>query len=202
MNPALAEAQLGLRVSIWPDTSYYQTEHEVWTAIQDSLLLVAALDSNGKKASVTWEEARRRATVSAWPEPGVPEGIYRMAQLDSVAPGPWRVGWTQDQYVTLTDLASGQNLALRSGGKHLGVVTESGAPVELCEPVEDASWPAGWDTAEARNTQKWVLTPVQTGHELRGELGSRTGDGRCSGEERQPEEMGCLLYTSPSPRDS
>ncbi|WP_249935304.1 family 20 glycosylhydrolase [Mobiluncus mulieris] len=190
LNPALAEAQLGLRVSIWPDTSYYQTEHEVWTAIQDSLLLVAALDGNGEKANVTWEEAHRRATVSVWPEPGVPEGIYRIAQLGSVAPGPWRVGWTQDQYVTLTDLASGQNLALCSGGKHLEVVTESGATVELCEPVEDASWPTGWDTAEARNTQKWVLTPVQTGHELRGELGIQTGDGRCSEEERQPEEVG------------
>ena len=35
-----------------------------------------------------------------------------------------------------------------------------------------------------------MLTPVQTGHELRGELGSRTGDGCCSGEERQSEEMG------------
>lgn len=203
LSEAQRSAQIGLRVSLWPDTAYYQTEHEVWTAIQDSLVLVAALGADGGKGDATWKEACERFALTAtmpesapgngpefgnipapesvsksedspkvfapaWPDQRVPEGIYRITQLDAVARGPWRVSWTKDQYVTLTYLASGRNLALCRGSKHLGIVTEIGVPVELCELAKDASWSEGWDTAEARNTQKWVVTPIQTEHQAGG----------------------------------
>lgn len=165
------DSLLGLRVSIWPDEAFRQTENEVWEAIQDSLVLVAVL-SRGKKshgdrafgaARGSWDAVIDTfPPVKPLPEPQLPEGVYQVSDLNAVAPGPWRVTWTPDHYVTLTDESSGKNLALLHGAKHLGVVTEVGAGVELAEPADmGASWPDGWDEAEARNTQKWVMRPVE-----------------------------------------
>lgn len=201
LSEAQRSAQIGLRVSLWPDTAYYQTEHEVWTAIQDSLVLVAALEPDGSKPVKNWEEvvAAGGETDPGLPNPAVEPGCYRIAQLDSVASGPWQVDWTADYYVTLTDTASGYRLALRSGDKRLGVVTQIGAAVELSEPTPDATWPENLDNAEARNTQKWILTPVGEGRESGESLENRADRNRRLEKDR---ELGRADVASMAPHES
>lgn len=155
-----AGGQRGLRVSIWPDESYRQTEHEVWEAIQDSLMLVAQLGKYGTKRNHDWRAVR----MSYPPVPTiagstVSPGLYEIPGLDAVGKGPWRVQHTPDGYCTLADTACGKNLTLKDGQKHLGVVTQAGARPSLEPPADmSVSWPAGWDEAESRNTQKWIIS--------------------------------------------
>ena len=154
--------QRGLRVSIWPDESFRATEHEVWKAIQDSLILVAELGKYGIKRRSDWSVIRTDyAPAPSIEDSSVSPGLYEIAELANVGLGPWRVCRTLDGYFTLEDTSSGQNLTLNTGQKHLGVVTEAGAIPSLEAPADmSASWPDGWEDAESRNTQKWIISSV------------------------------------------
>lgn len=156
--------QRGLRVSIWPDESFRATEHEVWEAIQDSLILVAQLGKYGTKRHSDWSAIRADyAPVPSIHDSSVSPGLYEIAELANVGSGPWRVCHTPDGYCTLEDTSSAQNLTLNTGQKHLGVVTEAGAVPSLEAPADmSARWPGGWDESEARNTQKWLISPTDS----------------------------------------
>lgn len=152
--------QRGLRVSIWPDESFRATEHEVWEAIQDSLILVAELGKYGVKRNHDWRTVGMSSlSVSTIADSAVSPGLYEIPELNVVGKGPWRVQCTPDGYRILEDTACGKNLTLKDGQKHLGVVTQAGARPSLEIPADmSASWPDGWEDAESRNTQKWIIS--------------------------------------------
>ncbi|MDY6076899.1 family 20 glycosylhydrolase [Mobiluncus sp.] len=152
--------QRGLRVSIWPDESFRATEHEVWEAIQDSLILVAELGKYGVKRNHDWRTVGMSSlSVPTIADSAVSPGLYEIPELNVVGKGPWRVQCTPDGYRTLEDTSCGKNLTLKYGQKHLGVVTQAGARPSLELPADmSASWPDGWENAESRNTQKWIIS--------------------------------------------
>lgn len=157
----------GLRLSIWPDFSFRETEKEVWDTIQDSLILVSEIGKYGEKRQRDWDTVKAAAPpFTPWNDDLIPAGIYEIPQLDVVAQGPWLVSPTPDSYRVLTDQDSGKNLALITGQEHLGVVTQAGAQPELCDPADMSPlWPDGKEGSKARNTQKWLVTPAGNSEE-------------------------------------
>lgn len=167
-GPALRDAVLGARVSIWPDTAYFQTDNEVLKQV-DPLLRYLDDISAGNEPETNAVTNRE----PPMPKAGEPQ-VRKIPLLDSLAPGPWRVLPTPDGYYQLIDTGSGQALASVHGARHLGVVSEIGARPSLEAPADmDTDWRAGRVEAWRRNTQKWILagedgTDIRLVHALSG----------------------------------
>ena len=121
---------------------------------------MAELGKYGVKRNHDWRTVGMSSlSVPTIADSAVSPGLYEIPELNVVGKGPWRVQCTPDGYRTLEDTACGKNLTLRYGQKHLGVVTQAGARPSLELPADmSASLPDGWEDAESRNTQKWIIS--------------------------------------------
>ncbi|KAB7789581.1 family 20 glycosylhydrolase [Bifidobacterium leontopitheci] len=167
----------GAKVSIWPDTSYFQTENEVEQEIFDGLRFVSQMTWSDSRPWANWDAMKAAIDKIGYPldvreydYTPVDAGTYTIPELDSVSTGTWTLKTTPDGYYQFKDDASGKCLALYQGvgssklvTKHLDVVTQDGARPELrtCTDVS-VDWSHRSD-ANNRNTQKWQIRAGKDG---------------------------------------
>lgn len=163
----------GAKVSIWPDESYYQTENEVAQEVGDSLRLTAQMTWSASRPYPDWTgfkkaiDAVGTPAAAQRPDPVLSPGTYTVPMLASLSDADWNIVTTHDGYYQLRDTASGKCLVMKTGTKHLGVVTQVGAIPELAACADmSPTWLTGRATAAERNPQKWAITRVGDKYEI------------------------------------
>lgn len=160
----------GAKASIWPDTSFYQTENEVEKEIFDGMRFTAQMTWSDSRPWSTWGDMKKDIDKIGYPldireydYTPVDAGVYDIPQLDSISKGPWELVTTPDGYYQMKDTLSGRCLALFTGSKHLDVVTQVGATPELRNCADVSVGQDQRNTAEERNTQKWQIRADKDG---------------------------------------
>ena len=143
----------GAKVSIWPDSAYFQTENEVEKEIFDGMRFISQMTWSDSRPWATWNDMKADIDKIGYPldireydYTPVDAGIYDIPQLASISKGPWELITTPDGYYQMKDTVSGQCLALFTGSKHLDVVTQSArrrncATAPTCPSVRTSATP-------------------------------------------------------------
>lgn len=160
----------GAKVSIWPDSSIYQTENEVEKEIFDGMRFISQMTWSDSRPWATWNDMKADIDKIGYPldireydYTPVDAGIYDIPQLKSISKGPWELVTTPDGYYQMKDTVSGKCLALFTGSKHLDVVTQVGATPELRNCADVSVGQDQRNTANERNTQKWQIRADKDG---------------------------------------
>ncbi|MDO5737237.1 MAG: family 20 glycosylhydrolase, partial [Propionibacteriaceae bacterium] len=187
---------LGAKVSIWPDDSWYQTENEVEAEIFDGFRFISQMtwqgnhhDADGKdmtwnqfKAGIDsinrnplWLNVHRRPLLAGTYPIKLAGGDSLVASGTNVSvtdgDDTWTIKPTADHYYQLRSTTTDTCLAMFTGEKSLGVVTEIGAKPEMkaCADMSDTARA----TSNARNTQKWQIIPTDGGFTVRNALSNQ-----------------------------
>ena len=88
----------GAKVSIWPDSSIYQTENEVEKEIFDGMRFISQMTWSDSRPWATWNDMKADIDKIGYPldireydYTPVDAGIYDIPQLKSISKGPWEL---------------------------------------------------------------------------------------------------------------